>query len=33
MPPMPRPTMTVGMVSMSSTVWMASRPAICLTTR
>jgi hypothetical protein len=33
MPPMPRPTMTAGMVSMSSKVWMASRPPICLTTR
>lgn len=33
MPPMPRPTMTADMVSMSSTVWMASKPAICLTTR
>ena len=33
MPPMPRPTMTAGMVSMPSKVQMASRPAICLTTR
>ena len=33
MPLMPRPTMTAGMVSISSKVWMASRPAICLTTR
>ena len=33
MPVMSRPTMRACMVSMPSKVWMASRPAMCLTTR